>query len=227
MRAYYEWDWAAAEREFQRAIALRPSAAGVHFSYSRFLASTGRHAEAMSELKRAQAQDPLSLGLKANEGMVLYFAGEYDQAIQRLRGTLELDSTQAVAHWGLGMALEQKAMFREAAREIQKAIDLAGPDPNFQASLGHVYAALGRTQEVRKLLHQLAEEAQQSYVSPYHAAVLYAGLGESDKAFERLDQAARERSTLLVYLRKDPRLKNLRPDPRFQALLRRIGLPGG
>jgi len=227
VRAYYEWDWAAAEREFQRAIALRPSAAGVHFSYSRFLASTGRHAEAMSELKRAQAQDPLSLGLKANEGMVLYFAGEYDQAIQRLRGTLELDSTHAVAHWGLGMALEQKAMFREAAREIQKAIDLAGPDPNFQASLGHVYAAMGRTQEVRKLLHQLAEEAQQSYVSPYHAAVLYAGLGESDKAFERLDQAARERSTLLVYLRKDPRLKNLRPDPRFQALLRRIGLPGG
>jgi eukaryotic-like serine/threonine-protein kinase len=227
VRAYYEWDWAAAEREFQRAIALRPSAAGVHFSYSRFLASTGRHAEAMSELKRAQAQDPLSLGLKANEGMVLYFAGEYDQAIQRLRGTLELDSTHAVAHWGLGMALEQKAMFREAAQEIQKAIDLAGPDPNFQASLGHVYAALGRTQEVRKLLHQLAEEAQQSYVSPYHAAVLYAGLGESDKAFERLDQAARERSTLLVYLRKDPRLKNLRPDPRFQALLRRIGLPGG
>ena len=227
VKAYYEWDWAAAELEFQRALALNPSDAGVHFSYSRFLASTGRHPEAMAELRRAQVLDPLSIGLKANEGMVLYFAGEYDQAIQQLRRTLELDSTHAVAHWGLGMALEQKAMFREAAREIQKAIDVAGPDPNFLASLGHVYASLGRTAEVRKLLHQLAEEAQQSYVSPYHAAVLYAGLGESDKAFEQLDQAARERSTLLVYLRKDPRLKTLRPDPRFQALLARIGLPGG
>jgi tetratricopeptide (TPR) repeat protein len=125
------------------------------------------------------------------------------------------------------MALEQKAMFREAAREIQKAIDVGGPDPNFQASLGHVYAALGRAKEARKLLHQLAEEAQRSYVSPYHAAVLYAGLGERDKAFERLNEAARERSTLLVDLSKDPRLQPLRADPRFQSLLRRLGLPGG
>jgi serine/threonine protein kinase/tetratricopeptide (TPR) repeat protein len=226
VKAYYEWDWAGAEQEFQRALTLRPSDAGVHFSYSRYLASTGRHPEAMAELRRAQVLDPLSIGLKANEGMVLYFNGEYDQAIQLLRKTLELDSTHAVAHWGLGMALEQKAMFPEAAREIQKAIDVEGPDPNFLSSLGHVYAAMGRTAEVRKLLQRLAEEAQRSYVSPYHAAVLYAGLGESDKAFEQLDQAARERSTLLVYLRKDPRLKTLRRDRRFQALLARIGLPG-
>jgi serine/threonine protein kinase/tetratricopeptide (TPR) repeat protein len=226
VKAYYEWDWAGAEQEFQRALTLRPSDAGVHFSYSRYLASTGRHPEATAELRRAQVLDPLSIGLKANEGMVLYFNGEYDQAIQLLRKTLELDSTHAVAHWGLGMALEQKAMFPEAAREIQKAIDVEGPDPNFLSSLGHVYAAMGRTAEVRKLLQRLAEEAQRSYVSPYHAAVLYAGLGESDKAFEQLDQAARERSTLLVYLRKDPRLKTLRRDRRFQALLARIGLPG-
>jgi Tfp pilus assembly protein PilF len=224
--AYYEWNWAAAEREFQRALALNPSAASVHHSYSRYLASTGRHDEAMAELKRAQELDPLSLSLKANEGMVLYFAGKYDEAIQQLRKTLELDSTHTVAHWGLGLAFEQKGMYAAAASEIEKAIKAEGPDPNFMASLGHVYAAQGRAAEVRRLLRQLDEESKRSYVSPYFAALLYAGLGEKDKAFEQLDQAARERSTLLVYLRRDPRLETLRSDPRFGQLLRRVGLPG-
>jgi len=224
--AYYEWDWAAAEREFRRALALNPSDAGVQHSYSRYLASTGRHEEAMAELKRAQELDPLSLGLKANEGMVRYFAGEYDAAIEQLRKTLELDSTHAVTHWGLVLPLEQKGMYGDAESEIQKAIDAGGRDPNFLASLEHVYAAQGKLPAVRRLLGELDEESKRSYVSPYHAAVLYAALGEKDQAFERLGQAARERSTLLVYLRKDPRLEVLRSDPRFQDLLRRVGLPG-
>jgi serine/threonine-protein kinase len=224
--AYYEWDWTAAEREFQRALALNPSDAAVHHSYSRYLASTGRGDEAMTELRHAQELDPLSLALKANEGMVLYFGGKYDEAIARLRTTLELDSTHAVAHWGLGMALEQKRMYAEAAVEIRKAMEAGGTDPLFIASLGHVYAAQGKRQEVRRLLDQLDEESKRSYVSPYHAAVLHAGLGEKDKAFEDLDRAARERSTMLVYLKKDPRLEPLRSDPRFQELLRRVHFPG-
>ena len=182
--AYYEWDWTAAEREFQRALALNPSDAAVHHSYSRYLASTGRGDEAMTELRHAQELDPLSLALKANEGMVLYFGGKYDEAIARLRTTLELDSTHAVAHWGLGMALEQKLMYAEAAVEIRKAMAAGGTDPLFIASLGHVYALQGKRQEVRRLLDQLDEESKRSYVSPYHAAVLHAGLGEKDKAFE-------------------------------------------
>jgi serine/threonine-protein kinase len=224
--AYYEWDWTAAEREFQRALALNPSDAAVHHSYSRYLASTGRGEEAMTELRRAQELDPLSLALKANEGMVLYFGGRYDEAIARLRTTLELDSTHAVAHWGLGMALEQKLMYAEAAVEIRKAMEAGGTDPLFIASLGHVYAMQGKRQEVRRLLDQLDEESKRSYVSPYHAAVLHAGLGEKDKAFEDLDRAARERSTMLVYLKADPRLELLRSDPRFEELLRRVHFPG-
>jgi len=224
--AYYEWDWTAAEREFQRALALNPSDAAVHHSYSRYLASTGRGDEAMTELRHAQELDPLSLALKANEGMVLYFGGKYDEAIARLRTTLELDSTHAVAHWGLGMALEQKRTYAEAAVEIRKAMEAGGTDPLFIASLGHVYALQGKRQEVRRLLDQLDEESKRSYVSPYHAAVLHAGLGEKDKAFEDLDQAARERSTMLVYLKRDPRLEPLRSDPRFEELLRRVHFPG-
>ena len=100
------------------------------------------------------------------------------------------------------------------------------PDPNFMASLGHVYAAQGKREDARRLIDQLRDESKKGYVSPYHAAVIYAGLGEKDKAFEMLNRAAQERSTMLVYLRKDPRLASLRSDPRFQALLNRVGLPG-
>jgi len=225
-KAYYEWDWAGAEREFQRALALTPSDAGVHHSYSRYLVSTGRSEEGMAELKRAQELNPLSTGLKANEGMVLFFEARYDEAIARLRKVVELDPTHPVAHWGLGLAFEQKGALTDAVSEIEKAIDPKEFDPNFSASLGHVYAAQGKREEARRLLDQLREESKKSYVSSYHAAVIYAGLGEKDKAFEMLNGAAEERSTLLVYLRKDPRLANLRSDPRFQTLLNRVGLPG-
>ena len=225
--AYYEWDWAGAEREFQRALALTPSDSKVHHSYSRYLASTGRYEEGMAELKRAQELDPLSTVLKANEGTVLFFEGKYDEAIAQLRKVVERDPKHPVGHWGLGLALEQKGMYSDAAREIQEAIDVGGgPDPNFMSSLGHVYAAQGKREDARRLIDRLRDESKKGYVSPYHAAVIYAGLGEKDKAFGLLDQAAQERSTMLVYLRKDPRLAILRSDPRFDALLNRIGLPG-
>jgi eukaryotic-like serine/threonine-protein kinase len=222
--AYFDWDWAAAEREFQRALALNPSDAGVHHSYSRYLASTDRTEEAIAELRRAQELDPLSVVLKANEGMVLYFAGRYDDAIQQLRKTLTLDPNHPVAHWGLGLCFEQKGLYDDAAKEIEKASEGDEPDPNFMASLGHVYAAQGKVAEVRRLLGRMEEESKKYYVSPYFSAVLHAALGENDKAFELLTKAADERSTLLVYLKKDPRLTTLHSDPRFGALLVRIGL---
>ncbi|HSE67913.1 MAG TPA: tetratricopeptide repeat protein, partial [Gemmatimonadales bacterium] len=222
--AYYDWDWAAAEREFQRALALNPSDAGVHHSYSRYLASTDRTEEAIAELKRAQELDPLSVVLKANEGMVLYFAGRYDDAIQQLRRTLTLDPNHPVAHWGLGLCFEQKGLYSDAAKEIEKASEGDEPDPNFMASLGHVYAAQGKVAEVRRLVGQMEEESKKYYVSPYFGAMLHAALGEKDKAFELLSKAADERSTLLVYLRKDPRLGNLHSDPRFGELVTRLGL---
>jgi len=225
--AYYEWDWAGAEREFQRALALTPSDSKVHHSYSRYLVSTGRFEEGMLELKRAQELDPLSLTLKANEGMVFFFEGKYDEAIAKLRKVVELDATHPVAHWGLGLALERKGMYADAVTEIKTAIGSdVEADPNFLASLGHVYAAQGKGDEARRLLGQMQEEAKKYYISSYHAAVIYAGLGEKDRAFEQLNHAALERSTLLVYLRKDPRLENLHADPRFQNLLDRIRLPG-
>jgi serine/threonine-protein kinase len=181
----------------------------------------------MGELKRAQELDPLSLGLKANEGMVLFFEGKYDEAMVQLNKVVELDPNDSVAHWGLGLSLEQMKKYADAEREIQEAIKLGGgPDPNFTASLGHLYGTQGKRDGAHRLIDWLGGECKKYYVSSYHAAVIHAGLGEKDKAFERLDEAAQERSTLLVYLRKDPRLEGLHSDPRFKALLDRIGLPG-
>ena len=225
-KAYYEWDWAAAEREFRRALELIPSEANVHHSYSRYLVSTGRSDEGMAELRRAQELSPLSTTLKANEGMALFFGGKYDEAMAQLRKVIELNPDHPVAHWGLGLALEQKGLYADAEREIRKAQDPKEYDPNAAASLGHVFALQGKRGEARRLIDQMERESKKLYLSPYHIAVIYAGLGDKDEAFANLNRAADERSTLLVYLRMDPRLSGLRSDSRFQALLDRIGLPG-
>jgi tetratricopeptide (TPR) repeat protein len=113
IRAYYEWDWTAAEREFRRALELRPSYADAHFSYSRFLAAAGRMDEAVAEIRRAQNLDPRSLSLKANQALLAYFGGRYDEALKELHDVRELDPTLPLAHWGLGLAYEQKGWERK------------------------------------------------------------------------------------------------------------------
>jgi serine/threonine-protein kinase len=223
IKAYYDWDWAGAEREFQRALELNPSYAAAHHSYSRLLAAMNRIEDALAEIQRAEEVEPMSTLLKANTAMILFFAHRYDEAIQRLKETLELDSNFAVAHWGLGLAYEQKGMYGAAIDALEKVASLSRRDANILSSLGHVYAIAGRRAEATQLIDELRKQSQQAYVSSYFFAVIHAGLGERERALETLSQAAEERSTLLVYLRIDPRFSNLHSDPRFQALLHRVG----
>jgi serine/threonine-protein kinase len=225
VKAYYDWDWAGAEREFRRALALNPSYGAAHHSYSRMLAAMGRFDEALAELRRAEQVEPISPVLKANAAMTLFFARRYDDAIQRLQELLELDSTYGVAHWGLGLAYEQKGLYPRAIAELEQALVRSKRDPNTLSSLGHVYAVAGRRPEASHLVDELAKQARQGYVSAFFFALIYAGRGETDQAIAALSQAAEERSTLLVYVRMDPRFAQLHSDPRFRALLRRIGLP--
>jgi tetratricopeptide (TPR) repeat protein len=140
-----------------------------------------------------------------------------------LKETLELDSTFGVAYWGLGLAYEQKGMYGPAIDALEKVASLSHRDANILSSLGHIYAVAGRRAEATQLIDELRKQSQQAYVSSYFFAVIYAGLGERERALETLSQAAEERSTLLVYLRIDPRFSNLHSDPRFQALLHRVG----
>ena len=222
IRAYYEWDWQKAEHEFRRALGLRPSYADAHFSFSRFLAAAGRMDEAIAEIRRAQELDPRSVPLKANTALLFYFSGRYDEALDQLFEVRKLDPNLPLAHWGIGLTYEQKGQREKAIESLRKATSLS-KSLNLQSSLGHAYALFGKRAEAQAILDMLRERSRQSYVPSYFSALIYAGLGDKDHAFEWLERAFQERSTVLAYLRLDPRLAPLRSDPRFAELLRRIG----
>ena len=219
IRAYYDWDWRGAEREFRRAIELRPSYADAYFSYSRFLASRRRLDEAIAQLGRAIELDPLSLPVQANLALLYYFAGRYDEAETRLRAVLRNDSTDVTAVWGLALVAEQEGRPRDAIALLQP---ISAASNNRKASLGHAYAIAGRTADARKVLADLQAASARSYVPAYWFALVYTGLGRRDEALRALERAYEERSTVLAYLLIDPRLAPLRQEPRYLALARRL-----
>jgi serine/threonine protein kinase/Flp pilus assembly protein TadD len=221
----FDWDWCGAVSEFKRAIELNPGYAVTHHWYAECLAGMGHYAEALAEIRQAQELDPLSLIISSVAGWILYFDRQDDQAIAQFRRTLELDPNFWVAHWTLGRAYEQKAMFAEAIAEIQKAIDLSEGSPLSLAALGHAHAVSGGLAEAQRVLNELKESSKRRYISPYGIAAIHAGLGEKDEAFMWLEKAYEERSGWLIWLRAEPISDPLRTDPRFQDLLRRIGLP--
>jgi tetratricopeptide (TPR) repeat protein len=223
--AYYDWDWAAAEREFKRAIDLLPNDADVYHSYSRYLAATGRVDEALENLRHAQELDPAPLIFKANEAIALYFARRYDRAIEELRKVAELDPSFDTAYWGLGLCLEQAGDPLGAVAQFEKASAMTQEsNPNALSALGHAYALAGRRSDALRILDRLAALAKKRYVPSYYGATVHVALGDKASALDLLERSYEERSTLLGYLKMDPRFDSLRPEPRFRALLSRIGL---
>ena len=220
IRAYYEWDWRAAEQEFRRALELRPNYTDAYFSYSRFLASRRRLDEAIAQLDRAVELDPLSLSLQANRALLDYFAGRYDVAASRLREILKSDSTDALVKWGLALVVEQQGRPNEAIAILEP---ISASSLNRKSSLGHAYGVAGNSVRARSVLAALHAQAARSYVPSYYFALVHAGLGQRDQALRYLERAYEERSTVLAYLLIDPRLASLRDDPRFLALARRLG----
>ncbi|MBI3950869.1 MAG: tetratricopeptide repeat protein [Acidobacteria bacterium] len=223
-RMYYDWDWQGAESQFQRAIDLNPNYAAVHHWYSLYLAMMGRSDEAMAEMRRAQELDPLSLIINTNVGWLYYFARQYDQAIGQCRKVLEMDANFFSARVKLGWTYEQRGMHEQAIAEFQTVLNVSSDDPALRAMLSRGYALSGRRDEAVRILHQLGEQSQRSYVSPYLIALVYTGLGEKDQAFDWLEKAYENRCGWLAWLRVDPKLDSLRSDSRFADLLRRVGL---
>jgi eukaryotic-like serine/threonine-protein kinase len=223
---WYEWNWAAAESEFKRAIELNPNNSEALGYYSWFLAPMGRKDEALAQAKRSLQADPLSSMANLFVGSVLVFNRQWDPAIEQLRSAIELDPTFWFDHCFLGRAYEQKGRLPEAITEFQRALELEKDNAETWSSLGHAYALSGNRAEAQKLLDHLKELSVHSYVAPYNVAVVYAGLGEKDQAFAWLDRAYKDRSYYLaVYLTTDARMDSLRSDPRFGELQRRVGLP--
>jgi eukaryotic-like serine/threonine-protein kinase len=223
---YYDWNWADAEREFQRSLALNPNDATVHHRYSRYLSSLGRIDDALNEIRKAQQLDPLSPVIRANVGVIYYFGRQYDSAIAQLRKVLDEHPNFSVAHWGLGLVYEQKGMLAEAITELEKADSLGKHgSTNTIASLGHAYAIAGQKSKAEKILSEMEVRSKQEPISSYQFALVLAGLGKKDEALVALEKAFREKSTLLTYVKMDARFDPLRHDPRFIDLLHRMGLP--
>ena len=222
---WYEWDWAAADREFKRAIELDPNNGDAHGYYSWFLASMGRNDQAIEEARRLLQMDPLGTGGNGNLGSVFVFTHQWDKAIEQLRYAIDLDPNYWFDYCFLGRAYEQKGRFSEAVETFKRGLALEG-NTELWSGLGHAYAASGNRADAQKTADHMKEMSTQRYVAPYNVAVIYAGLGEKDEAFNLLRRAYDDRSyTLVAYLNTDTRLDNLRSDPRFDELRRRIALP--
>ncbi|MBP2680417.1 MAG: pknB 23, partial [Candidatus Krumholzibacteriota bacterium] len=223
--ANYDWDWGAAEREYEKALELNPSYATAHQWYSEFLTYMGRHDESIAEGHKAQELDPLSIIINNDVGQVYYFARRYDEAIAQLRKTLEMDPDFAVAHFLLGLALAQKARHEEAIEEGRIAMTLAGEDDTLILSqLGVIYALSGKEAKAREVLADLDALSREKYASPFPVALVHAGLGENDEAFEWLGRACDRRDHWVETLKVHPVLDGLRGDARYSKLLLATGL---
>jgi TolB-like protein/DNA-binding winged helix-turn-helix (wHTH) protein/Flp pilus assembly protein TadD len=219
----FDWDWARSELEFRKAIDLSPNYGPAHQWYAVSLVSAGRFDEAVAEASKAQHADPLSLFINAGTGWISFLARDYDRAIAECTRTIAMEPGFAPAHVYRGMAYEQKGMFDEAIADLEAARDSEGR-PSFSGALGHAYAVAGRKEEARTLLRDLKESSAKHYFPPYHLALVYIGLGEKDEALTLLEKAYEERYPWLIQLSVEPRLDPLRSEPRFKALVSRIGL---
>jgi TolB-like protein/DNA-binding winged helix-turn-helix (wHTH) protein/Flp pilus assembly protein TadD len=219
----FEWDWDAAEREFNRAIALAPSYSCAHEDRAIFLAFRGRRAEALTEIAEIDQLDSGPSAATA-ESWTYYELRDYPNLIEAGRRGLLVDPNDWSQHYRLGIGYEGVGKLQDAISEYQKSIELSDADPGAIVSLAHAYLAVDKRAEAEKILRDLERKSKGAYVSPYTMATLYAGLGDKDRAFELLDKAYSERALDISSLQADLRLDHLRPDARFQHLLGRMGL---
>lgn len=222
VRYWYEWDWRGAEEEFRRAIELNPSYAPAHHWYSSYLNSLGRLDEAQWELKRARECDPLSLIITMSAADPYFFSRQYDRAIEQLEAVLEHAPRFAPALFNLGRVYAAKQMYEEAIAAFEKAAQLSGNREAFPA-LADAYARNGRRAEARGILEEMQKHTNGRYLAAPLLARIHLGLGETDRAIERLEQGVEERSFWMTMLKMDPVYDEIRGDARFHELLRRVG----
>jgi eukaryotic-like serine/threonine-protein kinase len=220
-----DWEWDKAQIEFKRSLELSPTYPTANHWYAEYTMTMGRHEEAMVRMKKGQDLDPLSLIISVAVGWALYFARRYDDAIEQLRRTVDLDPNYPVTYWILGLLLRKTGRYELAITEGEKGVQLSGGSPLMRAALAHTLGAAGKTKEAVQILEDLIELAKQKYVAPYFFAGIYIGLGENERAIEYLQKCYEEHSHWLIYLHLDPSMDDLRDNPDFQDLLRRVGLP--
>lgn len=220
----YDWNWSVAEKEFRRAIELDPGYATAHHWYAFYCASQGRTEDALVEIRIAKKLDPLSLIINEDLAHLLYFARRYDEAIEQSRRTLEMDPTFAAAHVTAGLAYLGKQEYSASIAELENAVRISGGEPGTIAALGIAYAQAGRPADARKIIEPLTT-APTTHPGPVlKVAWVYAALGDRDRAFAWAEELYQARSPEFYTLKVLPVLDPWRTDPRFQDLIRRVGL---
>ena len=209
----FGWDWKEAEKEFKRAIELSPNYATAHQWYGEFLTLRGRFEEGLEEIRRAQALDPLSLIINVIEAWCYFMARDFDKGIDQCQKTLEMDPGFLPAHDYLGMNYLGKGMYEDALKEFQKA--------NNPIAMAGVYARMNRKEEARRLLADILEQFPQWKTA---IAAVYFDLGENEEGWKWLEKAYQERSYAMAWLKVYPVFDSVRSDPRFQAMLKKVGL---
>lgn len=222
LRFVYEWDVAAAEADFARAIALKPDYAPAHHWRALALMASGREAEALRAIARAKQLDPLSMVITTAVARIEYFARRYDSSIREYGKAIELDSTFVVAHLGLGLALVQTGAFSEALAEYEVARRLSGDRPVILALLAHAHALGGRTDEAAYLLERLETLSRERYVPSEYLAIVHVALNHPTEAVAELERAYDHRSGAMTLLGLDPLFDPVRGDPRFEALTKKV-----
>ena len=222
--ASYDWDWTTAEREFKRAIELDPNSGGPHLAYAfAYLCPMRRFDEAVSEAKRAQQLEPLSLSININLGAVLTTARRYDEAIVQLRNTVQLDPTVVTAHWRLALAYSCVGRHTEAIAEAKRALEIA-PDLAWSKNVvAQISARAGDRDTALKLIEEIKKMPPNN--TSYMIAIDYACLGDKDQAFEWLNKAYETKDWSLNRVGVEPWVGDIGSDPRMANLLKRMNLP--
>jgi TolB-like protein/DNA-binding winged helix-turn-helix (wHTH) protein/Tfp pilus assembly protein PilF len=220
----YDWNWAAAERGFQRAIQANPNYAPAHLWFAHYLTARKQFERASQEVRLAHDLDPLSPVIQTQVGWLMGFAGRHSEAIELFRKVLEDNPRYQWALWQLGHNQIAMHDYAGAIETLEKVAALSNRAPSSLGTLGYGYGLAGRREDARRILNELTELSRQRYVSPKSIADVYEGLGDRDKTFEWFERCFQEHANAMVWLDVASEYDELRSDARFQDLRRRVGL---
>jgi DNA-binding winged helix-turn-helix (wHTH) protein/TolB-like protein/Tfp pilus assembly protein PilF len=218
---WYEWDWPNAEANFKRALEIDPKSALTHTYYAHLLSNIGHHNEAANEIRRAREIDPINPLFSAMEGQILFFAGREADSSVVLQSVIDLDPNFWLAHLFMTRNYLSKGMYDEALASVNKAKDITRGNAEATGTAGYILAKMGRTAESKQLLADLESRKDKPFLS-YAAAQVYVGLGDKTRALELLEQAFQQREPLMVFLKVEPKWNDLRSEPRFIDLTKRM-----
>ena len=220
----YRLRWDEAEQHFKKAIALNPNYATGHQWYASYLAAAGRLNEAVVEAKTAHKFEPFSLTIYSDYVRTLYYAGRLEEARKELQKFREMDQNFMRAHYELGLVLEEEGKLEEAIAEFKTALKSSPDNIAALTALGHAQALAGKRSDAERVIKRLQQLSKEQYVSPFHIAVVYAGLEERKLALDWLEKARQERFNWVPFIKVDPILKNLQSEARFVELAKGLGL---